>query len=255
MPRSTTANAFRMIDHLSLTATRLSAYIPPVAVNPAAGIGVPNEVTRGHQRKLCDFFVAHAPYGGLGGKVERLAGHLAGTPIPFSLSPDWRRASGSNTDKGISMTTTLEARDARTVARALAILERAFSHPDRPTLADPDTAKHYAQLRLGGLDREQMIAMWLDSQHRLIQVEILSTGTVTETVVYPREVVRSALHFGACSVIFAHNHPSGNSRPSLADIGLTNTLKAALSLIDVKTLDHLIVTASHVLSLAAMGEI
>jgi DNA repair protein RadC len=153
------------------------------------------------------------------------------------------------------MTTKLEARDARTVARALAILERAFSHPDRPTLDNPNTAQEYAQLRLGGLDREQMIALWLDSQHRLIQVEILSTGTITQTTVYPREVVRSALQFGACSVIFAHNHPSGNSTPSGADISLTKTLKAALSLVDVKTLDHLIVTASHARSLAAMGEI
>ena len=97
------------------------------------------------------------------------------------------------------------------------------------------------------------MAVWLDAQHRVIATEELFAGTLTQTSVYPREVVKAALRNNAGAVLFCHNHPSGVAEPSQADQLLTETLKRALSLIDVKVLDHFIVTRGGVLSFAERG--
>jgi DNA repair protein RadC len=100
---------------------------------------------------------------------------------------------------------------------------------------------------------ERFSAMWLDSQNSLIEVQTLFTGTITQTSVYPREVVRAALKLNACAVVFSHNHPSGVTRPSRADENLTQTLKAALALVDVRVLDHIITSGSSSSSMAELG--
>jgi len=129
---------------------------------------------------------------------------------------------------------------------------------ERPLLNSPDIVKDYLRLSLGHERVEVFVALWLDAQHRLIEMQTLFRGTLTQTSVYPREVVRAALAKNAATVILAHNHPSGSTAPSQADRSLTHVLKGALALVDVNVLDHCIVgrgeTHSAVRSMAAMGD-
>jgi DNA repair protein RadC len=123
-----------------------------------------------------------------------------------------------------------------------------------PVIDSPGAVRDYLRLHIGQLHQEVFIALWLDARHQLIACEELSRGTLTQTSVYPREVVKSALAHNAAAVIFAHNHPSGSNTPSAADEALTRALRDALGLIEVRTLDHFIVAGSTVpLSLAEQG--
>jgi DNA repair protein RadC len=126
---------------------------------------------------------------------------------------------------------------------------RALSSPQAVRAALQD----WLRLHLAGRDREVFIAAYLDSQNRLIEIEELFAGTLTQTSVYPREVVRYALRHNARSVIFAHNHPSGVAEPSQADQVLTETLKRALRLVDVEVLDHFVIGHGAALSFAERG--
>ncbi len=120
--------------------------------------------------------------------------------------------------------------------------------------ATPGSVRDYLRLHLAGLKHEVFFALWLDSQNRLIASEELFRGTLTQTSVYPREVVKRALSFNAAAVVLAHNHPSGVSEPSTADQFLTRELKQALALVDVRVLDHFIVAGSaQPLSFAERG--
>ena len=129
---------------------------------------------------------------------------------------------------------------------------------ERPLLDTPDIVKDYLRLSLAHEQVEVFVALWLDAQHKLIEMQVLFRGTLSQTSVYPREVVRAALAKNAASVILAHNHPSGSTNPSQADRSLTRMLKDALALIDVTVLDHCIVgrgeANSTVRSMAMMGE-
>jgi DNA repair protein RadC len=122
------------------------------------------------------------------------------------------------------------------------------------TLFDsPEAVRDYLQLQLGSRPHEIFAVLFLDSQHRLIVLEELFRGTLTQTSVYPREVVVRALALNAASVVLAHNHPSGTAEPSRADEALTHTLKAALGLVDVRVLDHFVVTSTEAVSMAQRG--
>lgn len=120
-------------------------------------------------------------------------------------------------------------------------------------LNSPAAVREYLRLRLQALPHEVFAVLFLDAQNRVIGIEELFRGTLTQTSVYPREVVKRALHHNAGAVIFAHNHPSGVAEPSHADETLTQALKQALALIDVRVLDHFIVAGSGVLSFAERG--
>ena len=142
------------------------------------------------------------------------------------------------------------------LAATLELARRALSGPlkAKDALASPQAVRDWLKLSLGSLPHEVFVALWLDSQNRLIASEELFRGTLTQTSVYPREVVKRALAHNAGAVILAHNHPSGLAEPSRADEVLTSSLKQALALIDVKLLDHFIVTGSaHPLSFAERG--
>ena len=117
----------------------------------------------------------------------------------------------------------------------------------------PEAVRDYLQLQLGSRPYEIFAVLFLDSQHRLIVLEELFRGTLTQTSVYPREVVVRALALNAASVVLAHNHPSGTAQPSRADEALTQTLKAALGLVDVRVLDHFVVTSTEAVSMAERG--
>lgn len=143
-------------------------------------------------------------------------------------------------------------------AELLAVLElarRAIGERlrERAALGSPDAVKQYLQLHLGQRTHEVFAVMFLDTQNRLIALEELFRGTLTQTSVYPREVVLHALQHKAAAVVLAHNHPSGTVQPSRADEALTQTLKAALALVDVRVLDHVIVGPGQALSMAEKG--
>ena len=121
------------------------------------------------------------------------------------------------------------------------------------TLSSPKSVREYLRLALANRDHEVFAAILLDSQHRLIGCEELFRGTLSQTSVYPREVVKVALACNAAAVIFAHNHPSGVAEPSGADELLTRTLKSALALVDIEVLDHFIVAGNTAMSFAERG--
>ena len=122
-----------------------------------------------------------------------------------------------------------------------------------PVLSIPTVVRDYLRMYYAGLEHETFVALFLDAQHRLLAVHELFRGTLTQTSVYPREVVKVALKENAASVIFAHNHPSGVADPSQADRHLTDALKNALALVDVKVLDHFVVAGSEIISFAERG--
>jgi DNA repair protein RadC len=120
-------------------------------------------------------------------------------------------------------------------------------------LTSPGAVRDYLRLKLGRRDEEVFVCIWLDAQHRVIKAEESFKGTLTQTSVYPREIVKAALANNAAAVIFAHNHPSGVAQPSQADELLTRTLKDALALVEVKVLDHFVVAGNQALSFAERG--
>ena len=147
---------------------------------------------------------------------------------------------------------TLEV-DNAIIARALHILEGRARYAENLLLTSPDAARDFCRLKLGSLPHEVFGVLWLDAQNRLIAFEEMFRGTLTQTSVYPREIVKAALARNAASVILTHNHPSGLTEPSAPDQMLTQVLKTALALVDVRVLDHLVVSASGVSSFAERG--
>jgi len=141
--------------------------------------------------------------------------------------------------------------DERVIRKALRILDKDMKARD--CLASPAAVRGYLRLKMAQLQHEVFYCVFLDAQNRVIESEELFRGTLTQTSVYPREVVKAALRHNAASLILAHNHPSGVAEPSLQDQALTRTLAEALALIDVKVLDHFIVAGGSALSFAERG--
>ena len=123
----------------------------------------------------------------------------------------------------------------------------------RDTLSSPGRVRDYLGMTLASRDYEVFVVLFLDAQNRVIECEEMFRGTLTQTSVYPREVVKRTLYHNAAAVIFAHNHPSGLAEPSHADETLTQALKQALALIDVKVLDHFVIATGGMMSFAERG--
>jgi len=140
-------------------------------------------------------------------------------------------------------------------AVALELVRRSLTEQmkEGDALTSPGLVRDYLKLILGGREYEVFVCLWLDAQHRVIRAEEAFRGTLSQTSVYPREIVKAALACNAGAVIFAHNHPSGVAQPSQADELLTRCLKEALKLVDVKVLDHFIVAGTKTLSFAERG--
>jgi DNA repair protein RadC len=170
-------------------------------------------------------------------RFDGLAG-LLGAPLAEVVAVD-----GVGPAKGAELATVVEL-----VRRSLAQQAR-----ERDALASPQAVRDYLRLLLAGRPYEVFVGLYLDSQNRLLGTEELFRGTLAQTSVYPREVVKAALARNAASMIFAHNHPSGVAEPSRADELLTQALKQALALVDVRTLDHFIVVNAGVTSFAERG--
>jgi len=149
-------------------------------------------------------------------------------------------------------TATAASGDDAIIAKALAILNSRMRQTG-PAFGCPDDVKAYCCLNIGSLPHEVFGVLFLDAQHRLLAYDEMFRGTITQTSVYPREVVKAAITHNAVAVILTHNHPSGSTEPSRADTALTSTLKSALALIDVRVLDHVIVSGGQSLSMAERG--
>jgi len=147
--------------------------------------------------------------------------------------------------------TTLEQEN-QLIAEAKNLLYARLQTRDQ-AFTSPSATRDYLRLQLSERQQEVFCCLFLDSQHRLIEYQELFVGTIDGCSVYPREVVKAALKVNAAAVIFAHNHPSGVAEPSEADQRITDRLKEALALIDVRVLDHLIVGDSSVVSFAERG--
>ena len=137
------------------------------------------------------------------------------------------------------------------VTQALQLLECQVREAD--ALASPDAVRDYLRLKLAERAHEVFVCVFLDVQNRVIEIDEMFRGTLTQTSVYPREIVKAGLKANAAAVIFAHNHPSGVAQPSQADELLTRNLKDALSLVEIKVLDHFIVAGNQTLSFAERG--
>jgi DNA repair protein RadC len=140
-------------------------------------------------------------------------------------------------------------------AAAIELARRSLQEKLRESaaLTSPGAVRDYLRLKLASRKEEAFVCIWLDAQHRAIAIEEPFRGTLTQTSVYPREIVKAALRINAAAVIFAHNHPSGVAQPSQSDELLTRNLKEALSLIEVKVLDHFIVAGHQAISFAERG--
>jgi DNA repair protein RadC len=140
-------------------------------------------------------------------------------------------------------------------AAAFEILRRSLDEKlkERSALTSPGAVRDYLRFVLGQQEHEVFGCIWLDAQHKVIGYEQLFEGTLTQTSVYPREIVKKALARNAAAVIFAHNHPSGVAQPSRADELLTRSLKEALGLVEIKVLDHFIVAGNQAMSFAERG--
>ena len=138
---------------------------------------------------------------------------------------------------------------------AVELVKRALAEEIRrdSVLTSPEAVRDYLKLSIASLPHETFVVLFLDSQHCLLAADELFRGTLAQTSVYPREVVKAALAHNAAAVIFAHNHPSGVAEPSRADELLTQALKQALALVDIRTLDHFVVAGHRVVSFAERG--
>lgn len=175
--------------------------------------------------------------------LARFGGDLA---LLASAKPKALRMPGIGQAKAVQLAATLELAR-RALSGTLATSD---------VLGSPQAVRDWLRLRLANLPHEVFLALWLDAGNRLIGAEELFRGTLTQTSVYPREVVKRALDHNAAAVILAHNHPSGRAEPSGADVALTAALKQALALVDVRLLDHFVVaTGMAPLSLAETGRL
>ncbi|WP_262926393.1 JAB domain-containing protein [Serratia fonticola] len=140
----------------------------------------------------------------------------------------------------------------RIIAIAIRLLEKKLK--TRPfSFTSAESTKNYLRLQLERLEHEAFMVLFLDNQHRLIACETVSIGTINQTPVYPREIVKTALSHNAAAVVVAHNHPSGVAEPSVADRHITKHLQDALSLVEVRTLDHIVLGHGESVSFAERG--
>lgn len=140
----------------------------------------------------------------------------------------------------------------RTIRRAINLLDKYLRQPGI-AFTSSTTARDWLRLLLAGQEREVFMVLYLDSQHCLLESETLFAGSINHVQVHPREVVKSALRFNAAAVVLAHNHPSGDPEPSQCDRNITGRLKEALALVDVNTLDHLVIGSEGIVSFAERG--
>lgn len=140
----------------------------------------------------------------------------------------------------------------QTIREALTLLERQLREPGA-SFTSSHAVRDWLRLHLAPLEREVLSVLWLDNQHRLIAHDMLFLGTINTIAVHPREVVKAGLKHNAAAAVLAHNHPSGEAEPSNADQRITERLKQALELVDIRLLDHLVVGGMEIISFSERG--
>ncbi|MGB7903684.1 MAG: DNA repair protein RadC [Steroidobacteraceae bacterium] len=172
-------------------------------------------------------------------------------PLPPTFAAGALRVS----DADLSAPPTPESLLARrlSVARELLLRDLREQMHRGPVMTSPQILRDWLRLYCAGLEHEVFLVLYLDANHRLIEPQELFRGTLTQTSVYPRELVKGALARNAAALAVAHNHPSGQAEPSRADEFLTQTLKSTLSLVDVRIIDHFVVAGDQVVSFAERG--
>ena len=140
----------------------------------------------------------------------------------------------------------------RTIRRAINLLDKYLRQPGI-SFTSSTAARDWLRLQLARQEREVFMVLYLDNQHRLLESETLFAGSINHVRVHPREVLKSALRFNAAAVVLVHNHPSGDPEPSQCDRNITGRLKEALALVDVNTLDHLVIGSDGIVSFAERG--
>ena len=139
------------------------------------------------------------------------------------------------------------------VAKAIMLRDMQEKMMGKDLISSPAQSREWLKLRYAGVEHEAFILLHLDARNRLLSIDEIFRGTLTYTSVYPREVLKSALESNSASVIFVHNHPSGDTDPSQSDQTITLNLKNALALVDIRVIDHLIVGADKISSFAELG--
>jgi len=190
---------------------------------------------------------AHASREDLVAEMLGLQAHPLPGPMPAAL-----RVSDRETPHEDPATQQLLTRRLG-VARELLMRELRDRMAQGPVMSSPQVLRDWLRLRCAGLQHEVFLALYLDANHRLIAHEEVFRGTLTQTSVYPRELVKSALARNAAAIAVAHNHPSGQAEPSRADEFLTQTLKSALALVDIRLIDHFVVAGDQCVSFAERG--
>ncbi len=172
-------------------------------------------------------------------------------PLPPTFAAGALRVS----DADLSAPSSPESLLARrlSVARELLLRDLREQMHTGPVMTSPQILRDWLRLYCAGLEHEVFLVLYLDANHRLIEPQELFRGTLTQTSVYPRELVKGALARNAAALAVAHNHPSGQAEPSRADEFLTQTLKSTLSLVDVRIIDHFVVAGDQVVSFAERG--
>ncbi len=150
------------------------------------------------------------------------------------------------------ITAGLNQNEQEVIDKALAILQRKLRITGE-SLTSPNAVRDLLRLKMATLEHEVFCVLFLDSQHCLIAFEEITKGTLNQAAVYPREIIKRALHYNCAAVLLGHNHPSSNPEPSVSDKKLTETLKSALALVDVRVLDHFIVGGMKIVSFAEQG--
>jgi len=179
------------------------------------------------------------------------------TPVevnePAELLPFKAGSNGSFQKTLETMANTSEGREA-IIDMACRIVDEKLARPTRTITSTTDSGRYF-KARMGTLEHEVFGVLFMDSRHQVLGFEVLFRGSIDGASVYPREVVKEALRYNAAAVIFGHNHPSGCSNPSQADLILTRKLKDALAIVDIRTLDHLIVGRGDPYSLAENSQL
>lgn len=163
------------------------------------------------------------------------------------------RRARAKTTPTIELDSILTVAESRAVYKALRILDAKLERDDNTLFTSPAIANAYFACKLGGLAAEAFAVAYLNAQNRVIETRIMFTGTLTQTTVHPREIVKASLALGAASVVISHNHPSGDLRFSDADRSLTQVIKKALQVVDVRLHDHILVAGGKTISGALYG--
>ena len=184
---------------------------------------------------------------------EDLVAEVLGPPVPGTHVDGLHVSDRETQDDDRSQQQLLQRRLG--AARELLMRDLRAQMAQGPMMSSPQVLRDWLRLHCAGLQHEVFLALYLDAHHRLIAHEELFRGTLTQTSVYPRELVKSALSHNAAALAVAHNHPSGQADPSRADEFLTQTLKTALALVDVRLLDHFVVAGDQCVSFAECGRL